>query len=57
VGTTIWLEGTKLFSEMSKYMFPNEGRQKHLVRGAKGQWNSKEKDGYRAESLKESYVK
>jgi len=26
VGTIIWLEGTKLFSEMWEYMFfPNEG--------------------------------
>ena len=27
-------------------MFPNEGGQKHLVRNTKGQWGSKEKDGY-----------
>ena len=38
-------------------MFPNEGCQKHLVRDAKGQWGSKEKDAYRAESEKESCVK
>ena len=38
-------------------MFPYEGGQKHLVRDTKGQWNSKEKDGYRAESEKESCVK
>ena len=38
-------------------MFPNEGIQKHLVRDTKGQLNSKEKDGYRAESEKESCVK
>jgi len=38
-------------------MFPNEGGQKHLVRDTKGQWDSKEKDGYRAESEKESCVK
>ena len=38
-------------------MFPNEGGQQHLVRDTKGQWDSKEKDGYRAESEKESCVK
>jgi hypothetical protein len=39
-------------------MLPNERGQKHLVRDKKkGQWNSKEKDGYRAESEKESSVK
>ena len=38
-------------------MFPNEGGQKHLVRDTKGQLNNKEKDGYRAESEKESCVK
>ena len=38
-------------------MFPNGGVQKHLVRDTKGQLNSKEKDGYRAESEKESRVK
>jgi len=38
-------------------MFPNEGGQKHLVRVTKDQWDSKEKDGYRAESEKESCVK
>ena len=38
-------------------MFPNEGIQKHLVRDTKRQLNSKEKDGYRAESEKESCVK
>jgi len=38
-------------------MFPNEGCQKHLVRDTKGQLNSKEKDGYRAESEKGSCVK
>jgi hypothetical protein len=38
-------------------MFPNDGGQKHLVRDTKGQLNSKEKDGYRAESVKESCVK
>ena len=38
-------------------MFPNEGGQKHLVRDTKGQLNSKEKDGYRSESEKESCVK
>jgi len=38
-------------------MFPNEGGQKHLVRDTKGQLSSKEKDGYRAESEKESCVK
>jgi len=37
-------------------MFPNEGGQKQLVRDTKGQWESKEKDGYRAESEKESCV-
>jgi len=38
-------------------MFPNEGGQKHLVRDTKSQLNSKEKDGYRADSEKESCVK
>ena len=38
-------------------MFPNEGGQKQLARDTKGQLNSKEKDGYRAESEKESCVK
>jgi len=38
-------------------MFPNEGGQKHLVRDTNGQLNSKEKEGYRAESEKESCVK
>jgi len=38
-------------------MFPNEGGLKHLVRDIKGHLNSKEKDGYRAESEKESCVK
>jgi len=38
-------------------MFPNEGGQMHLVRDTKGQWGSKGKDGYRAESEEESCVK
>jgi hypothetical protein len=38
-------------------VFPNEGIQKHLVRNTKGHLNSKEKDGYRAESEKDSCVK
>jgi len=38
-------------------MFPNEEGHKHLVRDTKGQLNSKDKDGYRAESEKESCVK
>ena len=38
-------------------MCPNEGGQKHLVRDTKGQWDSSEKDGYRAECEKESCVK
>jgi len=38
-------------------MFPNVGDQKHLVRDTKGQLNSKEKDGYRAESEEELCVK
>jgi hypothetical protein len=38
-------------------MFPNEGGQEHLVRDTKGQWASRKKDGYRAESEKESCVK
>ena len=38
-------------------MFPNEGGQKHLLRDTKGQWGSKEKDFYRAESEKGSCVK
>ena len=37
-------------------MFPNEGGQKHLLRNTKVQWGSKAKDGYRAESEKESCV-
>ena len=42
---------------MYEYVFPNEGGQKHLVRDTKGQWGSYEKDGYRAESEKESCMK
>ena len=38
-------------------MFLNRRGQEHLVRSTKGQWDSKEKDGYRAESEKESCVK
>ena len=38
-------------------MFLNEGDQKHLVRDAKGQWGSKAKDSYKAESEKESCMK
>ena len=38
-------------------MFPNERGQKHLVRDTKGQQDSKQEDGYRAESEKESCVK
>ena len=38
-------------------MFQNEEGQKHLVRDTKGQWGSKVKGGYRAESGKGSYVK
>ena len=38
-------------------MFANEGGQLHLVRGTEGQWGSKEKDGYRADSEIESCVK
>ena len=38
-------------------MIPNECGQQHLVRDTKGQLNSKEKGGYRAESEKESCVK
>jgi len=38
-------------------MFPNEGGKKHPVRDTKSNFNSKEKDGYRAESKKESCVK
>ena len=38
-------------------MLPNGGYQKHLVRDTNGQWDSKEKDGYRADSEKESRVK
>jgi hypothetical protein len=38
-------------------MFVNEGGQLHPVRDTKGQWGSKEEDGYRAQSEKESYVK
>jgi len=37
-------------------MFPNEGGQKHVVRDTKCQLNSKEKDGYKAESEKGSCV-
>jgi hypothetical protein len=42
-----------IFSNVEMHMFLNEGGQKHLVRDTKGQWVSKEKDGYRAESEKE----
>ena len=38
-------------------MFPIEGGQKHLVTNTKGQWGSKEKDGYRAEGEKEPCMK
>ena len=38
-------------------MFPNEGGQKHLLGDKKGQWGSKEKGGYRAQSEKETFVK
>jgi hypothetical protein len=38
-------------------MIPNEGGQKYLVWDTKGQWGSKEKDGYRAENEKESCLK
>jgi hypothetical protein len=38
-------------------MFLIEGGQKRLVRDTKGQWGSKEKDGYKAESEKKSHVK
>jgi hypothetical protein len=38
-------------------LFPSEEGQKHLVRDTKDQWGSKEKDGYKAESEKESCVK
>ena len=38
-------------------MSPNEGSQKLLVSVTKGQWGSKEKDGYRAATGKESRVK
>jgi hypothetical protein len=31
-------------------MFVNEGGHLHLVRCTEGQWGSKEKDGYRADS-------
>ena len=41
---------------MNTYV-PNEGGQKRLVRDTKGQLNSKLKDGYRAQSEKESCVK
>jgi hypothetical protein len=39
-------------------MFPNVGGQEHLVRNSKGQWGSRKKrDGYKAESEKESCLK
>jgi len=38
-------------------MFPNKGGQKHLVRDTNSQWGSKEKDGYREDSEKDSCVK
>ena len=58
MGIIIWLEGTKLYSEIQECVcFPNEGGQQHLVRVTKGQLNGKEKGGYRAESEKESRVK
>ena len=46
-----------IFRNVKIHMFPNEGGQKHLLRDTKGQWESKEKDGYRTESEKESCVK
>ena len=45
------------FRNVGIHMFVNEGGQLHLVRGTKGQWGSKEKDGYRADSEIESCVK
>jgi hypothetical protein len=57
VGTVIWLEDPKLFSEIPTHMFRNEGGQKRLVRDTKGQWGSKEKDVYRAGSEKGSFLK
>jgi hypothetical protein len=47
--TIIWLEGTKLFSEMWEYIC-FQIREEHLVRNKKVQWSNKGKDGYRAES-------
>jgi hypothetical protein len=38
-------------------MFPNEGGQKHLVKNRKYQWDIKEKESYRVESVEESWVK
>ena len=46
-----------IFWNVETYMFSNEGCQKHLVRDTNGQWDSKEKDGYRAEGKNESCVK
>jgi len=46
-----------IFGNVGIHVFPNEGSQRHLVRDTKGQLNSKEKDGYRAESEKDSCVK
>jgi len=48
---------TIIFWNVGIHMFPNEGGQKHLVRDTKGQLSSREKNGYRAKSEKESYVK
>jgi hypothetical protein len=46
-----------IFRNVGIHMFTNEGGQKHLVRHTKVQLNNKEKDGYRAESEKDSCVK
>jgi hypothetical protein len=37
-------------------MFPNEGGLKHLVRNTKGQWDSKERDGYKANNTASFHI-
>ena len=46
-----------IFCDVGIHIIPNERIQKHLVRGKKGQWDSKEKGDYRAESEKGPCVK
>ena len=46
-----------IFLNIGLHMLPNEGGHKQKVRDIKGQLGWKGKDGYRAESEKESCVK